>query len=222
MADAEAAFQKAEADKERARISAVVRAGQNLGRGRQALRAALLAPVGVTMLAGILSSTVPDGEAEPEAVAVPDHAGFGSIAAQAERRRIAGAFSRPEATSRFDAVAALVLEGDSGLTGEQIAPLLATLPVTTSQPRRMTIEERAKGEAEFGSDYTPRMSASERIDAGWRKAVAAANAQIGAAATIFQQADHGPFALPDQLVGQPFSADHLMYVNGQPVNRSNG
>ena len=186
IATATAAAARAEADAERARIGAVVRVGRDRDRGQQALRAALLAPIGAAAATGLIEALPTDATASPEALAVPGFAAFGSPAAQAERKRIASAFSRPEAEGRFGAVVALVLDGDAGLTADQIAPLLATMP--TGPARRIAGPgERAEGMAEFGGDTAPRMSKAEANAAGWKKAAAEANASIGAGPKVTAQ-----------------------------------
>lgn len=180
LAAASAEAAKVEATAERARIAAVVRAGRDRDRGRQALRAALLAPIDAEAATGLIAALPTDAAASAEALTVPGHVSFGSPAAQTERRRIASAFARPEAVGRFAAVCALALDGDSGLTGEQLAPLLLTMP-TAPAARIAGPGERAAGLAEFGGDAAPFQSKSETTAAGWKKAAAAANKMIGAA-----------------------------------------
>jgi hypothetical protein len=185
LAAATVADAKAEANAERARIGAVVRLGRDRDRGQQALRAALLAPIAADAAAGLIAAFPTDAAASAEALAVPGLTAFGSPAAQAERRRIAGAFAHPSAQGRFAAVCALVLDGDAGLIAEQIAPLLATMPAV-SWTRTPGPGARAEGLAEFGGNAAPIQSKGEAAAAGWSKAVAAANQSIGAApAAVF-------------------------------------
>lgn len=179
LAAAKAAADLAEATAERARIAAVVRIGKDRGRARQALRAALLAPIGAEAATGLIAALPPDSKAQPEAVAVPGFVAFGGAAAQSERRRITSAFARPEAAERFGATVALILDGGAGLTGEQIAPLLATMPTETVS-RIPGPGERAAGLMEAGGDLAPVSLRSERISEGWKRAAASANASIGA------------------------------------------
>lgn len=179
IATATATAAKAEANAERIRIASVVRAGRDRDRGQQALRAALLAPIGADAATGLISAMPTDAEAMPEALAVPSFVAFGSPATQAERKRIASAFARPEAEGRFAAVCALALDGGAGLTGEQLAPLLATMPSGVAK-RIPGPGERAAGLAEFGGDAAPSMTRAEATAAGWKRAAAEANAQIGA------------------------------------------
>lgn len=180
-----AASERAEADAERGRIASVVKLGRDRDRGRQALRAALLAPIGGDAATGLIAALPTDAAASPEALAVPAFSPFGSPAAQAERRRIGSAFARPEAEGRFAPVCALVLVGDAGLTAEQIAPILATMPTEATKPKTPGPGERWQADVdagiavEMGGDYSPAETKSERIAAGWSKAVAEANASIG-------------------------------------------
>lgn len=177
---------KAECQAERDRIRAVVRLGVDQGKGRQALRAALLAPISPDAARGLLAAMKPDTEASSEALAIPALVAFGTVAAQAERRRLTSAFSRPEAAGRFRATVALALDGDGGLTADQIAPLLASLPLEA--PARTAAEilaARAEGLGEFGAGAGEVVaSRAEIATAGWSKAVQKANQAIGAASAI--------------------------------------
>ena len=187
QASATATDAQAEATAERDRIQTIVRDGIKAGKGRQALRAALLAPVGPDAARGLLASMTPDTKAAPEVVAVPAFADFGTDATQAERRRITTAFARPEAEGRFRAVAALILDGVA-LTGEQIAPLLAALPTEAVDPLADFQARVDEGEW-FGPSDTesPAPSQAEASRSGWSKAVAEANRQIGAVSHIAAQ-----------------------------------
>lgn len=182
IAAAKTANDRSEADQERARIASVVKLGRDRDRGRQALRAALLAPLGSDAVIGLIAALPRDDAASADALAVPGFVSFGSSAAQAERKRIASAFARPEAAGRFAAVCALVLDGDAGLTADQIAPLLSTMPIAPAMDfDRFDIGKRAEGLTEIGGEYEPIQSRAERVDAMWGRAVKSANAGIGAA-----------------------------------------
>lgn len=173
-----------EAAAERQRISAIVRAGLDRGRGRQALRAALLAPVSADAAAGLIAQMPPDATATEAALAVPAHADFGTKAAQTERRRIASAFAHPEAVQRFKATAAIILDSDVGITASQIVGLLMSLP-TEEPPRDYAAEFSARMEAQaadannwFGPGAgSP--SKAESAAEGWRRAAREANRAIG-------------------------------------------
>lgn len=82
---------------------------------------------------------------------------------------------------------------------EAAAALLSAIPAEAVKPRIPSIAERAEGMAEFGGDYSPRQSRSEATAEGWRKAVAAANASIGAGAMTAA----GSAAAADLLAGLP-------------------
>ncbi|MGO4909527.1 hypothetical protein ACEN2J_14475 [Pseudorhodobacter sp. W20_MBD10_FR17] len=202
LATANAEAAKAEATTERQRIAAVVRAGRDRDRGQQALRAALLAPIGAEAAAGLIAALPTDGTASADAVAVPGFASFGTPAAQAERRRIASAFAHPGAQGRFAAVCAMILDGDASLTAEQIAPLLATMP-TGPVARTPGPGARAAGLAEFGGEAAPARSKSETAAAGWKRAAAEANRLIGAGTTAAAggAGQAGPLASSDQYFG---------------------
>lgn len=188
-----------EAKVERDRIRAVARLGIDQGRGRQALRAALLAPISPDAARGLLAAMKPDAEAASEALAIPALVAFGTATAQAERRRITSAFSRPEAQDRFRATVALVLDGDGGLTGEQIAPLLAALPTEAVDPLA-AFQARVDEGGWFGGGGEVLTSKSETISQGWSRAVAKANATIGAAAGgAAQLPAPEPFGAPPAL-----------------------
>ena len=191
-----------EATVERDRIRAVARLGIDQGKGRQALRAALVAPVTADAARGLIAAMRPDAEAAPEAFAVPAFVAFGGAAAQVERRRITSAFARPEAAGRFRATVALVLDGDGSLTGEQIAPLLAALPTEAVDPLA-DFQARVDEGGWFGGGGEFLTSRSETVSQAWSRAVAAANRHIGAAPALppqaAQQVAAGPLdALPTQ------------------------
>lgn len=192
---------RADADAERARIAAVVKLGRDRDRGRQALRAALLAPIASDAAAGLIAALPRDDAASADALAVPGFSSFGSPAAQQERKRIASAFARPEAEGRFAAVCALVLDGDTSLTAEQVAPLLATMPIAPAMDfDKYDIGKRAEGLTEIGGDYEPIQTRTERVDGIWSRAVRNANADIGAApapaaAPVSLHPDHPHFGL---------------------------
>lgn len=182
IAATKAVNDRSEADQERARIASVVKLGRDRDRGRQALRAALLAPIGPEAAFGLIGALPRDDAASADALAVPGFSHFGSPAAQQERKRIASAFARPEAEGRFAAVCAIVLDGDASLTAEQVAPLLATMPIAPAMDfDKYDIGKRAEGLTEIGGEYEPIQSRGERLDSMWGRAVKSANAGIGAA-----------------------------------------
>ncbi|MHC9236620.1 hypothetical protein ACX9MO_13380 [Pseudooceanicola sp. 502str34] len=180
LAEAQAAAIATEAEAERARISAIVATGTDMGRPRQALRLALLGPVSPAQAGAILGALPLD--ADPAAATdLPTVGAFGGSAAQAERRRIAGIIGHAAAGGRFRSACAIALEGDAMDIATATA-LLAGLPKDVAPGNgKSEIEQRAEGLAEFGDDaFGGPMSKSERIAQGWAKAAAAANQMIGA------------------------------------------
>ena len=178
---AEIAAADTEAANERRRVSAIVVAGVDCGRPRQALRLALAGPVGVVQAKSILSNLPTDDDAPEAALTLPEHGAFGSKAAQAERRRISGVFAHPAAAGRFKSAQALALEGHEPIPAEAIAAILAGLPKDAEPPRLETLEERAEGLAEFGDggDITVGATKGDRVAASWSRAVSNANASLG-------------------------------------------
>lgn len=185
QAQTKVAADRAEAAAERARIASVVRLGRDQGRGRQALRVALLTPISAEAARGLIGTMSHDAVAQPEALVVPGFVAFGGEAAQQERRRIISAFAHPAAQGRFASTVALALEGSEALTAAQIAPVLAGLPLEPAPvDPAARLAQIAEARAEFGSDAQPRRTPKEAISEGWRKAAAQANASIGAAPAV--------------------------------------
>lgn len=168
-----------EARTERARIAAVVQAGKDRDRPRQALRLALAGPVSVAQAAAILATLPRDADAPQAALALPGLIAFGSAAAQEERARIASILGHPEAQGRFRSACAVALEGDEAIPAAAALALLAGLPLEATGPRISPIAARAEGLAEFGGDSSSLETKAERIAAGWTKAAAEANRSIG-------------------------------------------
>lgn len=207
-ADAAAAASAAQAalvehQAERSRIAAVVRAGRDTGRPRQALRLALAGPVTAAQARAILAGLPLDADAKPEHLALPVPGTFGPPGAVAERKRLASIFAHPASAERFTAACALALEGDA--PAEAVAALLAGLP---PEAKTLTgaalIAARAEGLAEFGAGggEAPAPSRAEASRSGWAKAVAAANRQIGAAPATSSGAAPMP-AMPAAGPGAP-------------------
>jgi hypothetical protein len=171
---------KAEAEAERQRIAAVVKAGRDTGRPRQALRLALAGPVTEKQARAILAGLPQDAEAKPEHLALPTPGTYGPPGAVAESKRLSAIFAHPAASERFTAACALALDGDA--PPEAVAALLSGLPPEAIAPRPLSIEERAEGLAEFGPDPHAGSSRAERVADTWRAAVRKANASIGAGA----------------------------------------
>lgn len=161
---------------ERARIRSVVRLGIDHGKGGHALAAALAAPISVEAARHVMASLPTDAETP---AALPAVGTFGTEAAQAERRRIAGCFARPEAAGRFAATFALAVEGSEALTGEQVAPLLAMLPMKAETERHKSIAERAAQEKEIGADPVAPGAVGSRADDVWSKTIQQMNATFG-------------------------------------------
>lgn len=174
-------LQAAETSAERERIAAIVRAGTDMGRPRQALRLALSGPVGADQARSILSGLPLDQDAPEAALTLPEHGAFGSGAAQDERKRIGAVFSHPDASGRFKSACALTLEGHEGIPAEAIASILAGLPKDAATPRFPSLEERATDLAEFGDggDITVGATKGEKVAQSWSRAVNEANSALG-------------------------------------------
>jgi len=182
MAQAQAVNDRSEAMQERTRIATIVKLGRDAGRGRQALRTALLAPLTVDAARALITAMPHDAVASPDAAAVPSLISFGSTAAEGERRRIISVFAHPAAQGRFAATVALALEGSEALTAAQIAPVLSGLPLEPAPiDPAARLAQLAEGRAEFGPSDAPVQSKGEAVREGWKRAAAAANASIGAA-----------------------------------------
>jgi hypothetical protein len=195
-AAADTAKAAAEAREERDRIAAVVKAGIDTGRPLQALRLALAGPVTAVQAKEILATLPRDQEQPPEALAIGAPATDGTAAALAERQRIATIFADPAATGRFRHAAALALDGRF-MPAPVILGIMVSFTPDPVAPPIPSIEERAAGMAEFGSDVNGGfMSGQDRIAEGWKKAVARANEMIGVRAA-------GPSA------GQPAPATNV-------------
>lgn len=138
-----AAAARAEATAERQRIRAAYRIGLGRGRPLQALRLALAAPLSVAPIEQAMPSMPLDRAADAAAKTMPGAASFGGAAAQAERDRIRRAFALPEAQGRTKATAAFVLEGDGGLTADQVSGLLAGMPLEAILVRQSLAERSA-------------------------------------------------------------------------------
>lgn len=196
---AEAAAAKAQATAERARVRSIIRVGIDLSRPRQALRLALAGPVDAAQAQAILPGLPLDQDASETALTLPGAASFGTPAAQIERRRLSAVFSHPSATGRFGAACALALEGSEALPVEAVTGLLSGLPMEAAPQRIETIEERAAGLAEFGSDWHTSETKEEKISAMWSHAISEANRSIGAT---------GPVPALQDTTRTPTSADH--------------
>lgn len=179
---AAAAAARAEATAERQRIRAAYRIGLDRGRPLQALRLALSAPLPASAVEMALSSTPLDTAATDAAKIMPGAENFGSAAAQAERDRIRRAFALPEAQGRTKATAAFVLEGDGGLTADQVSGLLAGMPVEATLVRQ-SLAERSAAAGDFGADHgadSRHSGVASRSSSIWKKAVGEANRSLGA------------------------------------------
>ena len=156
----------ADAAKERDRIRLVIQKGVDMGRGRAALRLALLGVVDAGQAGTILENFPPDMEA--------------SEAAQKERRRLAAIFGHPSAQGRFLAASAIALQGEF-IPPEAALALLVALPVEPKPERVLSLEERSAGLQEFGDDFGSgsMMSKTEKTQAAWSRAVQEANHGIG-------------------------------------------
>ncbi|NGM47940.1 hypothetical protein G5B31_20695, partial [Rhodobacter sp. SGA-6-6] len=183
--EAEAAAARVDADAERARLLAIWRTGRDRDRGIAALRMGLTAPVTARAVEALLPGVEPDQSNQFAVDPMPGAAAFGTDAARAERERIRRILALPEARGRFAAAVVLALEGGGDLTAEMAASLLAGMPMEA--PRQTGAEilaARAAGMTEFGADMQPRQTAKEATREGWRRAVAAANASIGAGPAV--------------------------------------
>jgi hypothetical protein len=179
---AETKAAEAEATAERSRIAAIVSAGTDMGRPKQALRLALAGPLGDDQARSILSGLPLDQDAPEAALTLPEAGAFGSEAAQAERRRIGSVFAHPAAAGRFKSACALALEGAEAIPVDAIAAILGGLPPDAETPRFASLEERAADLAEFGGDggdIPVGMTAGEKAAQGWSWAVNEANSSIG-------------------------------------------
>jgi len=211
-AKAEAARQ-ADAAAERQRIGAVIRAGLNRGRPRQAARLALLAPVGADASAAIIQALPLDREAEASALAMPapDACGtFGSDAARAERRRIAAILSHEVAAERFKAAVGLATTTD--MPADAILSVLATMPAEPKAELAMDLEERHRQCGSFGPDFTGSTggrSGAEQSRAMWAEAIARANREAGATSP-----DAGPSGANALALDQQ-SLDRLAAARGK-------
>ncbi|KQB17105.1 hypothetical protein H9N28_07175 [Rhodobacter capsulatus] len=176
-----AAAEKAEASAERARVSGVIRVGADLGRARQAARLALTTALDASGAKALLSTLPTDMQATPEALAIPSEIGnFGTVATQVERRRIASILGHEAAGGRFQTATALAFS--TGLDVTQAVAALLAVPRQEAQ-HYQSLEQRSRDAGEFGADLSggAGRSQGERTTAMWSKAVAAANASIGAA-----------------------------------------
>ena len=176
---------QADADAERERIAAVVKVGTDLNRPRQALRLALLGPVGADQARSILSTMPMDAEADAAALALSGAGSFGSKAAQGERQRITTVFGHTSAKERFRSATSLVLEGGEAMDAASAIAMLAGLP--TEKPPVDGLAQLmagAEGFEEFGDggDFGGPAPKSVRTKAAWSKAIAEANAGLGAGA----------------------------------------
>lgn len=171
---------RAEAEVERARIAAIVRAGRASGRARIALRLALSGPVDEKQARLILPGLPLDAAADAD-LTVPSPGTYGPPGAIAERTRLCAIFSTQLTADRFGAACALGLEGDAPASA--VIAVLSSLP-PEAKPRTAEeiLTERATGLEEFGASHEAPAPVS-RAAAGWAKAVAAANAHIGATAS---------------------------------------
>lgn len=173
---------QAEATQERQRIAAVVKAGEAMGRARQAIRLALAGPVSFAEARSVLSTLPPDASAQPESLALAtDPGAHGTAAAIAERRRICAILSHVEAEGRFHTAAALALETGLDLGGAVAA--LAGVPRQAPRGSRPTLAQRSRDAGDFGADsgadaYPMKVERSRSI---WKKAVGDVNRTIGAA-----------------------------------------
>ena len=178
-----AAAVAAEAQAERARIAAVVKVGADMGRARQAARLAISTALEAVGAKALLSTLPTDMQAAPEALAIPSEVGtFGSPAAQVERKRIGAVLACPEAVGRFSVAAAIATE-----TTLDAAQAIAALMAAPRQEARASksLAERSREAGEFGASFNSAegKSKAERTTEMWSRAVAAANASIGAAPT---------------------------------------
>lgn len=178
-----AAADATEAAQERARIGSVIKVGANSGKAKQAARLALTGPLDAVGARALLSTLPTDAAASPEALTMPDAIGaFGTPAAMAERRRIAAILGHAEAEGRFQTATALAFE-----TALDPAQAVAAMMAAPRQVARIekSLAERSREAGEFGADLSggAGRSKGERTTAMWSKAVAAANASIGAAPT---------------------------------------
>lgn len=193
---------RAEAEAERQRIAAVAKTGRDMGRPRQALRLALAGPVTPQQARAILGGLPLDADAKPEHLALPSPGTYGPPGAVAERKRLAAIFAHPAAGERFTAACALALESEEATPPEAVAALLSGLPPEAAAPRPLSLEERAEGLAEFGSDPFAGATRADRVADGWRAAVQKANRSIGAGATPAQSPGAAPMpALPEAAPG---------------------
>ncbi|WP_226553576.1 hypothetical protein [Celeribacter naphthalenivorans] len=205
--EAEAAL--SEAANERGRIAAIVRAGTDMGRARQALKLGLSGPISAGQAQAILGNLPRDEDLSEPALTLPAPGAFGSEAAQQERRRIASAFSHPGAKGRFRSAVALTLDGDNPIPASAIATLLASLPIDQPAPRFLSLEERDAELASFGADDgSGPMTKGEKTAAAWGRAVSEANAMIGAtgekqrpSGQPYSAADDEAFGLASQMPG---------------------
>jgi hypothetical protein len=196
LAAADTAKATSEAREERDRIAAVVKAGIDTGRPVQALRLALAGPVTAVQAKAILATLPRDQEQPPEALALGATGTDGTAAALAERKRIAAIFADPAAAGRFRHAAALALDGPF-MPAPVVGSIMVSLTPEPVAPRILSIEERAEGMAEFGTNAINVFSDQEWIAETWKKAVAKANK------TYFGVSTDGPSA------GQPGPATNV-------------
>jgi signal peptide peptidase SppA len=99
--------------------------------------------------------------------------------ATAERTRISGILTHAEAEGRADMARSLALDTD--LTAEAAGKVLATAPKAAAPEANAglkSIEERAKGLAEFGAGEGQKPAAGAEADAGYAKAIKKLNAPV--------------------------------------------
>ena len=99
--------------------------------------------------------------------------------AAAERARISGILTHAEAEGRADMARSLALDTD--LTAEAAGKVLATAPKGAAPEANAglkSIEERAKGLAEFGAGEGQKPAAGAEADAGYAKAIKKINAPV--------------------------------------------